>query len=149
MLFMRRFIKPIREGLKTETRRLRKSGETITHNPTTVRDANGRIKWQAGRVYAMQDKRGCYAIGRIRILDITEAYLYPISPESAHAEGFDSPQGFYDVWKEINGYEVVRGDDNTAVWVIAFEYVQGSYEIDEPIAKIKTIGKSLKKHFGG
>lgn len=151
MLFQHRFIEKIKSGIKTETRRLELLGEhfrTFPPIPTTVCYPNGRIKWQVGRTYAVQDKRGGYAVMRIKITDITLLPLYPITSETAIAEGFDSPTEFYDYCRNLWGVDVATYHEVINVWVIKFEYINGSYEAEQAIARIRSAGK-LVKHFQG
>lgn len=65
MLFKPEMIEQIVAGNKTQTRRLRKAGETawcghldLQYILTVVSGSAGRVKWQVGRDYAVQPGRG-------------------------------------------------------------------------------------------
>lgn len=122
MLFRKVLADKILSGQKTQTRRLCKPGENwqiFPPIPATVLDKNGRIKWQVGRDYAIQVKRGGNAIGRFRIKDIRREIVAQISEDDAKAEGFDGRNEFFTTWDSINGSD----ETNQYCWVIEFEVI--------------------------
>jgi hypothetical protein len=119
MLFQKRLADKILNREKTQTRRIVKEGErfqTFPPLPTTVLDANGRIKWQVGRDYAIQIKRGGKAVGRFWITDIRREIVAQISDEDAKAEGFAGRNEFFIAWESINK----QSNANEYCWVIEF-----------------------------
>lgn len=122
MLFRHLLAEMILAGKKTQTRRLCKDGENwqiFPPIPATVLDKNGRIKWQEGRDYAIQTKRGGKAIGRFRVTNIRREIVAQISNEDAKAEGFAGRNEFFVTWDSINGADT----SNQYCWVIEFEIV--------------------------
>jgi hypothetical protein len=65
-----------------------------------------KVKWQVGRSYAIQSRRGRPAIARYLLLDIRREPAEAISQEDAVAEGFDSPERFFDKLRELYGKDV-------------------------------------------
>lgn len=120
MLFKQTLAEKIINGQKTQTRRLCKDGENwrkaSDDGIATVFDKDGRIKWQVGRDYAIQTKRGGKAIGRFRITDIRREIVAQISDDDAKAEGFAGRNEFFGAWDWINGSDTT----NQYCWVIEF-----------------------------
>lgn len=127
---------------KIQTRRLVRRGEQLTPNklhtkrswpfPPTVL-ANRRIKWQIGRTYAVQPKRGQKAVGRIRITGIRRERLRDISEEDALAEGMFKERHpialkpvtrYMQLWNSIHKKPGIRWEDAPEVWVLEFECVE-------------------------
>lgn len=162
MLFKPELIAEIKAGRKTQTRRVVKPGETalratddhvyyteipgkfsytgLTTSIITeaVYDANSRIKWQVGRVYAICPGRGKPGVGFIRLTAIQQERVQDIRDAGALAEGFPPdwipwdtqelvltfPREWYRLtWDAINTRKGTRWQDNPDVWVLTFEYV--------------------------
>ena len=135
--------KLILEGKKWETRRPVKPGERTLFSDDTntlmVLGANGRIKWEQGKTYAIQPGRGQKAVARRKLLAIRQERLQDISFDDLVAEGmevdaseFDDPCDVYDefqnaqqeyekLWDKINARKGTRWDENPMVWVLTFE----------------------------
>jgi hypothetical protein len=98
-------------GIKTQTRRSRYEGETLKELATFpglpsikwVVRANGHTRWTAGRHYAVCAGRGRKSIGSFILLDLWPDRVSQISEEDARAEGFDSPEAFQAVWRDLYG----------------------------------------------
>ncbi len=108
------------DGRKTQTRRIKGI------NDTAIRDksgdiisvqVNGRTKWQVGKTYAIQPGRTLPAIGRIRITQIREEAVQNINQEDAIAEGYDSRETFFAVWRDVHGERAM----DVEIWAISFE----------------------------
>ena len=105
MIFTPEHVQMIVEGLKTQTRRVVKSGEELRqwdvdtpmvyyvddgwcgHEGPGPACYPGRVKWVVGRTYAVQPGRGKPAVARIRITDIRREHLQNISPLDCALEG--------------------------------------------------------------
>jgi hypothetical protein len=125
----------VRSGDKTQTRRPRKPFDEI-------RTANGqkyiyntkqkRVRYRVGRTYSIQDGRGKFGRGRIRIIDLWIEKLLDIDTEGVIAEGImgeiNGPpplayyKGFIETWTRLypkgSDYAV---ENNPEVIVIEFE----------------------------
>lgn len=149
-------IDAIRRGVKTQTRREVKAGDTFRENHLCKIVGvyrSGRLLWKVGGVYAIVPKRGMKGIGKIRILEIRRERLQDISEADAIAEGVEFEAPFYSVfvggkrlvfgvsaveayrelWESING----RGswDKNPYVWVICFEVVE---MVEDTLSEVET-----------
>jgi hypothetical protein len=113
LLFKRLFISKIREGFKTQTRRLKKPRLTL------------------GKIYNLRENYKSVLPDKILITDLFQQFLGEISQEDIHKEGFESKQQFIEVWTEIYGYY----DPNDLIWVIEFQYIGTTETFKE-----KTIG---------
>jgi hypothetical protein len=132
--------KDVLAGRKTQTRRVVKPGEVLRGD--AVYGATGRLKWEVGREYAVQPKRGEAAVGRMRLTAIRREPVQAMTLEDALAEGiFESWPGgpsWYDgadrayrgainayraLWDAINDRPGLRWEDNPQVWVLTFERV--------------------------
>lgn len=89
MIFRPDMIEPILAGRKTQTRR-----------PAPV---GTECRYKVGQDYAVQPGRSKRSIARIRIVSIDRVPVGSLTVEDARAEGFRSPQGFYDRWSEFYG----------------------------------------------
>jgi hypothetical protein len=80
--------------------------KTVTRRPVK-RDREGRLlpcTYKPRRVYAVQERRGGMALGRIKIVSAyREVLAFPIPWEEARHEGFASPAAFRDRWLELYG----------------------------------------------
>jgi len=85
MIFSKDHIEKIRDGTKTQTRRLKSN-------------------YKIGRSYAVQPGRGKRAIPdmRIEILDIWQEKLGEISEEDCREEGYNSSDEYREIWAKIN-----------------------------------------------
>lgn len=70
-----------------------------------VYDANGRLKWEVGRRYAIQPPpRGQFGIGHFTLASIgRELDVRPMSPEDVAREGFRSLDEFLAAWARFYG----------------------------------------------
>jgi hypothetical protein len=142
---------------KTQTRRLKKPGQYAQYYHTGTRypspnlpdriirvyEASGRIKWEAGRTYAMQRGRGLPAYARMKVLAIREQRLQDISHKDALEEGVKSwaqqnsvmhalhfiAEGFADaayadLWRSLHKKTGTRYEDNPIVWALAYEVAE-------------------------
>lgn len=138
MLFKLELAQKVIEQRKTQTRRLVKAGDCIYQdhpfypNRTIVISENGRVRWEVGRDYAVQNGRGKptlqyvmlrtidgpqYQIvnesngdllrarakpARIKLIDIQRDDVRNIDPGAAIWEGFSSQLDFLKTWCLIN-----------------------------------------------
>jgi hypothetical protein len=147
MLFRPYLVEAILNGTKTQTRRLRKPGDTVVHRRGTIPVAvyrrpvytrsrpenviGSRLLWRVHKTYAVQPGRGKRAVARIQIAAIREERLQYISLADAVAEGIVAPLSDYDpvslfirLWNDINVDLGTRWEDNPEVWVLTFHLVQ-------------------------
>ena len=153
MIFTPEHVRLIVEGLKTQTRRVVKSGEELRqwdvdtpmvyyvddgwcgHEGPGPACYPGRVKWVVGRTYAVQPGRGKPAVARIRITEIRREKLMNISHADAQAEGYEGIYisdalpyadytNFMDAWNAINRRKGTRWSDNPLVWALTFEVVR-------------------------
>lgn len=93
-------------GRKTQTRRLRHPGErlvTLADGRRRVLSADGRLRWETGRSYAIQAGRGRRQIGRFDLVDVWPDLASAISEADARAEGFAGREAFLAVWQQLYG----------------------------------------------
>jgi hypothetical protein len=122
-------------GKKTQTRRPVKDGERCQFagyfdfgdERGGVRagwglfDRNGRLKWSTLKTLAACPGRGKKAVARIRILDIQKERAIDISEDDARAEGFNSPEEFFDKLRSLYGPHT---DLTAPYWALTFELVK-------------------------
>lgn len=130
------------DGLKTQTRRLKKEGDSVVCNKGEIVAVyrSGRLLWRRGRTYAIQDGRGKPQIGRFTLLRIREEDLQGISSDDACAEIGRSSRSFCwygeqkgphalfsELWDSIhrNGFLV---KDNPTVFVLDMMVQRGAHE---------------------
>ena len=101
LLFKKQFISKIREGEKTQTRRLKKPNIKI------------------GKTYSLRSSYRSVLPERILITDVFQQYLGEISHDDVQNEGFDSLNMFINIWREIYG----SYNPEELIWVIEFQYV--------------------------
>jgi len=101
LLFKKQFISKIREGEKTQTRRLKKPNIKI------------------GKTYSLRSSYRSVLPENILITDIFQQYLGEISQEDVSKEGFDSLNMFINIWREIYG----SFNPEELIWVVEFQYV--------------------------
>jgi uncharacterized protein YhfF len=91
MLFKPELCEKILKGEKTQTRRIKKSGERFVDYLPGGKAVftERRTKWVVGQTYAICPGRGKPAVGRIRLLDIREERVKDISEADAIVEGVD------------------------------------------------------------
>ena len=130
MIFSNGLDEKVRNGTKTQTRRLVKENDEIltwSMKPwmaTTV-FRNNRIlweTWQSGKTYAIQSKRGIKGNGRFRITKIRKEKLLNINKEDIKAEGFSTRDELIELWNRIHT-KANRWNCNPEVWVLEIEYV--------------------------
>jgi len=106
MQFTEVSIKAMREGRKTQTRRPILPGNEyaiVGLDAIETVAVNGRTKWKVGKSYAVQPGRNEAAIGRITITAIRRLNVADISADDARAEGFESPEAFWESWRGFYG----------------------------------------------
>jgi hypothetical protein len=101
LLFKTQFLPKIREGKKTQTRRLKQP----------------RLK--IGRSYHITKKYNTTKPEKVKILNIFQQKLGEISEEEINKEGFNTKQEFIKAWKAIYG----NYDPEATIWVIEFQYL--------------------------
>ena len=104
LFFKRQFISKIREGAKTQTRRLKQPKLTI------------------GKTYYLRENYRSTLPEQIMVTDIFQQFLGDISPEEAQKEGLTTEQNFIDTWTEIYGYY----DPAELIWVVEFQYIDST-----------------------
>ena len=126
MLFKPELIEKIVSNQKTQTRRLCKPTEQPVWNPKNLKEimlvqSGKRTKWEVGRSYAVQCKRGGKGVWfssdgwstgkiytfskplRIKITRIRQMKLKQTTGNDARAEGFNSKQEFWEYFYHVNG----------------------------------------------
>lgn len=154
MIFSKGLHLKVLSGQKTQTRRLVKEGDRASRmwrDPVTLIPdetlykfisrvkRRGRVKWEVGKTYAIQPKRGVKGNGRFRITKIRKERLQDISWADIRAEGFPPteaedtgyhvPEGrerFASLWDSIHKKSGDRWEDNTEVWVLEIEPVRAA-----------------------
>lgn len=155
MIFSNGLDDKVRDGSKTQTRRLVKENDYASRmwrDPVTLipDDAlyklisrvkrRGRIKWVVGPTYAIQSGRGKKGNGRFRIVKIRKENVQDISIIDCYAEGVVEVVGHWDessgnvnvrehfgkMWDSIHKKPGDRWEDNPEVWVLEFELVGGA-----------------------
>ena len=144
MIFSNGLDDKVRDGTKTQTRRLVKETDEIldwTAKPwmTTTIFRNNRIlweTWQSEKTYAIQSGRGKKGNGRFRITKIRKETLQSITEADAKAEGVpkivrttsawfrnEATVSFQQLWNSIHKKPGDRWDSNPEVWVLEIEPV--------------------------
>lgn len=101
LLFKKQFINKIKEGTKTQTRRLKQP----------------RLK--IGKKYSLRENYHTALPDKILITDIYPQYLGDITLEDVRREGFTKETEFKKVWADIYG----EYDPDVFIWVIEFQYI--------------------------
>lgn len=117
-------------GKKTQTRRPVKANERENRwhlggdTDETINEViqGKRLKWLAGREYAVCPGRGKKAVARMQLLSIRRERAIDISEADAIAEGFESREAFWDKLRSLYGKNV---DLTAAYWVLEFVIVEG------------------------
>ena len=109
LLFKPEHVRPILSKLKTQTRRI-----WTTRRVKPGSNQKCKLKMMSRNYFAL-----------IRILEVYQERLGDISPVDAIAEGYSSPEAFFEEWREING----KVDLDLVVWVVRFELVAGVGEL--------------------
>lgn len=150
MLFRQELIQKIVSGQKTQTRPLVKPKEEGLTGQTKEINcvySMGRTKWEVGRSYAVQCKRGgkgiwcCKICGfyglalsehkehcgltprklRITLTRIRRQKLLEITKEDAKAEGFKDTVEFLEYFKKVSKARKAHAVWNPDVWALSFE----------------------------
>ena len=101
LLFKRQFISKIREGTKTQTRRLKQP------------------KLRIGKAYCLRSSYRSVLPEKILITDIFQQFLGEITMEDIQKEGFHTEDEFIEIWREI--YGSYKADE--LIWVVEFQYL--------------------------
>ena len=101
LLFKKQFINKIREGTKTQTRRLKQP------------------KVKIGKTYKLRQDYRTHLPDRIRITDIYQQYLGDMTEEDIKNEGFIKNEEFTQTWTQIYG----TYDPEEFIWVVEFRYI--------------------------
>lgn len=129
MIFSRRSIRDIKSGRKNQTRRPVKPGEkfeSLSSERLRLQSAtdaivsvvhNGRRKWRVFDNYAIQPGRGKKGVGFIQLVSIRIERVTDISLKDTKAEGFETREEFFEVWRGFYGN--IEGD----CWVLEFQYL--------------------------
>lgn len=104
-------------GIKNQTRRPVKSGEIFEDNRRILK-ADKRIMYEVGKSYAIQPNRGKKAVARFLLTGLRKEPLDSITQADAHAEGYESREGFFETWRKVHGQ---NADLSCEVWVFEFE----------------------------
>lgn len=108
-MFRKQLITKIREGQKTQTRRLKKPNLTL------------------GKTYHLRKNYHSVLPDKIKIIDIFQQNLGDISVVDIQKEGFNTQQEFIEAWKDI--YGIYRPDDY--IWVVEFQYIPATETFKE------------------
>jgi hypothetical protein len=117
-------------GRKTQTRRVIKPNEAAVRTRDNEIQSilhNNRTKWVVGKIYAVQPARAQTQVAQIKITGLSSESVGRISNEDALAEGFDSPEAFFEVWKRMHGEDSLE----LQVWVVTFELVGIVGDVDQ------------------
>ena len=101
LLFKRQFISKIREGTKTQTRRLKQP------------------KLRIGKAYFLRSSYRSVLPEKIQVTDIFQQFLGEITMEDIQKEGFHTEDEFIEIWREI--YGSYKADE--LIWVVEFQYL--------------------------
>lgn len=109
LLFKRPLITKIRQGTKTQTRRLNKP----------------RVK--IGNTYHLRENYNTTLPDKIHITDIYQQYLGDITTEDIKQEGFTTQTEFKEIWAQIYG----EYKPEEYIWVIEFRYLDSTETFKE------------------
>jgi hypothetical protein len=101
VIFRPELARKIKEGKKTQTRRVVK----------------GECRYKPGRSYALQTGRGKKASERITVMEVRQEKLEEITLRDARREGFRTTADFKDYWTDLHG----SFEPEQLVHVISFE----------------------------
>jgi len=156
MIFSEKSVEDILNNKKQQTRRLVKEGENYNYVPTQLgkesritgvtTGENNKVKWEVGRDYAVQLKRGgkglwycpkckvfcgytetvehkigCYNSMkplRVVVTGIRKERLLDISPSSSKKEGYENISDFLLNFRKLNGEVKNIKDINPWCWVL-------------------------------
>lgn len=137
MIFSNGLDDKVRDGTKTQTRRLLKesvyAGFMINHKIIGVYDQYNRPKWVVDNTYAIQSGRGKKGNGRFRITKIRKERVKDINCKDCIAEGLTTKEKGHDagvhlrkqfiaLWNSLHP-KGKRWEDNPEVWVLEIEHV--------------------------
>ena len=137
MIFSQGLDDRVRDGTKTQTRRLVKEGDEATYAVPSGEIAqvyrNGKLLWEGYKTYAIQSGRGKKGNGRFRILKIRRESLQDISEADVIAEGIPKrlngsvmkQRAFKHLWDSIHKKSGTRWEDNPENWVLEIEPING------------------------
>ena len=125
---------------KTQTRRVTKPGDELRRSndgiPYIYNTISKRIRYCAGRDYAVQPGRSKHGLGKIRITDVRMEKLLDMNVEDAMAEGIlpegttrpDLPteylRGFIIYWEQLYGSTDNAWKHNPRVVVLKFKLIE-------------------------
>lgn len=125
MIFKQKLIDRIRDGAKTQTRRVLKPEHVaeVERLRRQGKDPAGACRYKVGRSYAIKPGRTSAGVARVTITAVCVERLGDITPDDAKREGFarkgiGSTSMFFDYWRELHG-EV---DEDLLVFAISFAY---------------------------
>jgi len=136
MLFRRELAVKISTGQKTQTRRIVKDGESYDDIMEAVY-ANGKIKWQVGRSYGVQIKRGGFSVNKFVLNEIRVQRACNISEQDAIAEGFTGRDDFFATWTAING----KGSLDAMTWALT---IHPMFVVGQEVALMKCTYADMK-----
>ena len=139
MIFSNGLDDKVRDGTKTQTRRLVKDGDRLIDWPMPcmfrrTKSGDTRLTWRVDQVYAIQSGRGKKGNGRFRITKIRKERIQEINCSDCIAEGLTTRETGYDagvhlrdqfsrLWNSIHKKPGDRWDSNPEVWVLEIEPV--------------------------
>lgn len=123
---------------KTQTRRPLKPGDELRRSegdvPYIYNTIMKRVRYCAGRDYAVQPGRSEFGLGKIRINDIRIESLLDITADDVEAEGImaeanGSPifaylKGFIQTWGKLYAKTLYAWEHNPEVIVLEFELIE-------------------------
>lgn len=122
MIFGRAIVGKVLSGEKTETRRPLKPGQLVS-------------QYRAGRDYAIQDKRGGFALARMYVHAVVQEKLGDLTEEGAVREGFASVADFVAYWRLLYGHH----DPELPVVVVTFTVIRPCALCARPTMHVWTV----------
>ena len=101
ILFKKEHKEMILSGRKTQTRRI------------------GKKRWKIGSIHQARLNFQTPFFAKLRILDVYQEKLGDITESDVYAEGYDSIDEYFDVFRNLNG----SVDLDELIWVVKFKLV--------------------------